>query len=211
MMDTITIITLSIAIYGAILSTISAILAVILGILKIKESRRNVVVQAIGSNNKISEGEFPQIECPLITLIITNAGSRPIGIADFGCVANNGVLMGLAPPKKPRNNRGEVVELPIMLKDGEYIRVEFQKYDIINSHLKFFPFAVGFDKVYIHDTEGKYHKKKLPKYARIQKTNVEQIIRIMESKGEMPGWGWDKQKSTSDSSQDSRGDNARKS
>ena len=138
---TFNIITLIIAIYGAILSTI-------ITIQKFKSNRRNIAVSCIHKENSINkDGEVYNI---IIGLKAINMGKRPVNLEYCGFITDK------------KNYIPSQSNLPKLLEDGESVIVPF-KMQSIREKLYEVQADGLIKKAYFKDAEGNfYYTSKFP-------------------------------------------------
>lgn len=152
---TLNIITLIIAIYGAILSTI-------ITIQKIKSNKRNIAVSCIHKEQSINkDGEVYNI---IVALKAVNMGKRPVNLEFCGFITSKKKFI----PSQ--------LNLPKLLEDGESVIVPFNMQTIREKLDELQP--EGFiKKAYFKDAEGKfYFTNKFPKTMTKEKIAVNRNI-----------------------------------
>ncbi len=117
------------ALYGAILSTLSFITAAILAWLRFRESRKSIRVDASYGSHQTVAGPNP-----CIVLTAMNSGHRPLSIVGAFIEAEN-VLMGAGEIDLTKNSKFNLIkqkvpmflaqDLPIRIEEGERATIKF--------------------------------------------------------------------------------------
>ncbi len=147
-MSIIEIVTLLIAIYGALLSTIIAVREFTKDKRRVKVTCKYAFAFPPGSNEAL---EF-------ISITVVNIGHRPIQIKQAGILLNNKTTITQLESKIGR------IPLPKKLEDGESLDIMFDAEKIektINDQKKI---NVKLKKIFVSDAEGNIYTIGLPKF-----------------------------------------------
>jgi len=144
------------ALYGAILSTLTFIITASLALLRFIESRRSLRVQASYGSYWTMAGPNP---CIVITTI--NRGHRPLSILG-GFIEAESVLMGAGDVDLSKTRRFNLIKqkLPILMDDEFPIRVEEGERATIRFHFNAVRDALAgmpMTGVFVVDGEEKWH------------------------------------------------------
>lgn len=142
------IITLIIAIYGAVLSTIIAIREFTKDKRRVKVVCRYAFAFPPGSNETLK----------FISISVVNTGHRPIQINQAGIMLNDGNGITQLESKIGK------IPLPKKLEDGESLEIMFDADKIEQALKNHENKKAKFTKAYVSDAEGNRYTSKLPKY-----------------------------------------------
>ena len=146
-METIEIVTIGIALWGAGLSTI-------LALREFTKDRRKVKVYCYIGSMPLLHLEEPHFT--FVGVDITNTGHRPITIVGVGFELENGIIY-----TEIRDSVQKPL-LPIRLEDGDSFKQIFDYQELKKASHEFREKGLRFVSISVRDAEGKIHKGELP-------------------------------------------------
>ncbi len=149
------VVTLLLAVYGAGLSTL-------LGVLKVKESRRNLKV----SCRVLSRPETPEDILEVVEVTYVNVGHRPVEVKEISLLTKTGQVIR---HEGSVSKAGDSRQLPEVLNDGESLVASFIFGDVAGNIAKLLsdptalkpPALVHLAGALVTDAEGKTRRAKL--------------------------------------------------
>ncbi len=146
----------SLALYGAILSTLSFIMAAFLTWLRFKESRKSLRVEASYGSYWTEAGPNP---CVVLTAM--NTGRRPLSIVGAFLDAEN-VLLGIGDIDLSKKSKFNLIkqEVPVFIEGEMPIRIQEGERATIRFHFNFVRQAlagISLTGIFVVDGEEKWH------------------------------------------------------
>lgn len=142
------IVTLLLAFYGALLSTVLAVRELTKDRRQVKITCNYALALPPGSNKTLS----------FISITVVNTGHRPIQIKQAGILLSNGSSI------IQLENRLGVISLPKKLEDGESLSIMFDEDKIDKEIKKQRSNNIRLKKVFVSDVEGNIYTIRLPKF-----------------------------------------------